>query len=463
MTTLGAFSVSMEERYQLESKMLRGRDEKRMFSGGSISHGKAMNEKRTILGWAFYDWANSAYATTAAVAVLPVYFAGVVVPAEGYEVLGANFSATSLWGVAVGFSAILVFLASPWLGAVADNVGAIKKFLAFFCISGSVCTMFFAFTGQGDVFTFLFLFVAAQAAFASGNVFYDAFLPHIASKERQDAVSAKGFAFGYAGGGLQFAFSLCLIAFHNDLGLSKDMAARLALVMTGLWWAGFAAVTFVMVPEPRRSGRGGGALAAARAGFHDAVKTFRKICGQKKLRRFLLAYLLYNDGIQTALFMATIYGKEELGLSDQTLMLTLLVIQFVALFGALAFGRLGTRWGARKALTLALCIWTGIALYAACITSATQFFVLGTLVGAVMGGSQALSRSLFSSMIPKEEAAGHFGFFSIMTKLSAVAGPFMFAAARQATGSSRPAVALLAAFFLSGLLVLNLPGGKRQE
>lgn len=423
-----------------------------------------MNEKKTILGWAFYDWANSAYATTAAVAVLPVYFAGVVVPAGGYEVLGANVSATSLWGVAVSASAVLVFLASPLLGAVADNIGAIKKFLAFFCVAGSACTMLFAYTGQGDVFAFLLLFVTAQAAFASGNVFYDALLPHIASKDRQDAVSAKGFAFGYAGGGLQFAASLCLIAFHKDLGLSKDLAARLALVMTGLWWLGFAIVTFVMVPEPRRTGDGsGGALAATRAGFRDAVKTFRKICGQKRLRRFLLAYLLYNDGIQTAIFMATIYGKEELGLSDQTLMLTLLVIQFVALFGALAFGRLGTFWGARKALMLALSIWTGIALYAAFISSATQFFVLGALVGLVLGGSQSLSRSLFSSMIPKEESAGHFGFFSIMTKLSAVAGPFLFAAARQATGSSRPAVALLAAFFLAGLFVLCSPGERESE
>ncbi len=426
-----------------------------------------MMNKKTVFGWAMYDWANSAYSTTAAVAVLPAYFAGSIVPKEGVEILGRACSATTLWGIAVGAAALAVFLISPWLGAVADHTNSKKRFLMFFCLAGSLCTASFLFTRPDGVFPFLLLFVAAQISFVSANVFYDAFLPQIAPPEHLDAVSAKGFAYGYIGGGLQFLLSLLLIALHDQLGLDKNQAARLALAMTGLWWGGFAVTTFRLVPEPGGPVKRSGLFELGLTGAREAAAVFKKVWGRKRLRRFLAAYFLYNDGVQTAIFMATIYGKEELGLSDQTLMLTLLAIQFTAFFGALGFGRLGTRFGTKKALMWSIMVWTGVAVFAAFINSSTQFFALGILVGLVLGGSQALSRSMFSAMIPAGEAAAHFGFFSIVTKLSAVAGPFVFAAATQATGSSRPATLVLALFFLGGLALLSRvdfpPAGDKPE
>ncbi len=402
-------------------------------------------------------------------AVLPVYFSGAVMPAGGLVLGSTVLSGTTLWGLAVGVAAWLVFALSPWLGAMADRRVAKKRFLAVCCGGGSLATMALGLTGPGDVWLFLALFILAQACLAAGNVFYDAFLPHVAPPGQLDAVSARGFAYGYVGGGLEFAVCLALMALHGRFGLTMEAAARLSLVLTGLWWGGFSLCTLILVPEPRKSGpawdgrSGVGWLAASVQGVRDAWAVFRRVLRHRNQRRFLLAYFFFNDGIQTAIFMATIYGKEELGLGNTVLMVTLLVIQFVAYGGALLFGRLGQAWGAKDALALSLAVWIGIVLYASVMSGPVQYFILGVAVGLVLGGSQALSRSLFAAMIPADVSASYFGFFSVMTKLSSVIGPFVFAAVRQATGSSRPATLALAVFFVAGLALLWGVDNARQE
>lgn len=413
-------------------------------------------ERREIFGWVAYDWANSAYILTVATAVLPAYFAGVVVPPDGALVFGRPVAASVLWGLSVSLAAILVFLAAPVLGAVADHSGAKKRFLAVFCLVGAAAALGFGFCGPGDVALTLGLYVVGQVAFNCGNVFYDAFLPQIAPPEEYDRVSGLGYAWGYIGGALQFILALVLIVGHARFGLTQAAASRLGMGLAGLWWAGFAVVTLRNVRE--RPGSGTTRLSAAgylRLGLRSAAASAREMLRGSPVGLFLAAFLLYNDGIQTVISMATIYGQEELKLSMTTLMGTLLAIQFIAFFGAQAFSRLAGRLGTRRALILALVLWTGVVAYAYTIGSATEYFVLGALVGVVLGGSQALSRSLYAAIVPEGQSAQYFGYFSVVTKLSAIGGPLVFAAVRLATGTSRDAILAVTVFFVAGIAILT--------
>ena len=419
-------------------------------------------ERREVFGWVAYDWANSAYVLTVSTAVLPAYFAGVVVPPGGVDILGHQVAASVFWGLAVSLAAILVFLAAPVLGAVADHSGAKKRFLAVFCLAGATAALGLTACGPGDVALTLALYVAAQVAFNCGNVFYDAFLPQIVPPERYDRVSGLGYAWGYIGGALQFVVALVLIVGHDRFGLTQGAASRLGMGLAGLWWAGFALVTLRLVHERPGSGQVRlSPLGYLRLGLSSASVSAREMLRGSPVGLFLAAFLLYNDGIQTVISMATIYGQEELKLSMTTLMGTLLVIQLIAFFGAQAFSRLAERTGTRRALILALVLWTGVVAYAYTIDSAAEYFALGALVGVVLGGSQALSRSLFAAIIPAGQSAQYFGYFSVVTKLSAIGGPLVFAAVRLATGTSRAAILAVAVFFLAGMAILTRVRGGR--
>ncbi|MGE4298109.1 MAG: MFS transporter [Desulfovibrionaceae bacterium] len=417
-----------------------------------------------LFGWLMYDWANSAYVTTVAVAVLPAYFAAAVVPAGGWNVGGHTLAATTLWGAAVSLSALIVFLAAPLLGAVADFSGSRKRFLAVCCLTGSLAATALWFAGPGLVLPVLGLFIVAQVGFVGGNVFYDALLPHVAAPygpHGMDRVSGRGFAFGYVGGGLQFGLCLALIALHHRLGLTEGQAARLAMAFAGLWWGGFALCTLALVTEPAATGtlppglrRLPRPLAYCRVAITRVAATSREVRANRPLLLFLLAFLLYNDGIQTTIAMATIYGKEELGIATTTLMATLLMIQFVAMAGAEAFSALAARIAARRALMVSLVAWLGVTTYAWRMTTATEYVVLGAAVGLVLGGSQALSRSLYAAMIPPDRPAEYFGYFSVVNKFSSILGPLLFAGVRHAMGSARPALLFLSVFFVLGLVLL---------
>lgn len=411
-------------------------------------------DPKVVRAWCMYDWANSAYILTVATAVLPAWFAAGIVGPEGYDIFGTNVSATTLWGLTVGLSALAVFMFAPVLGAAADLTGRAGSFLRLFCLLGAASAFGLGFQGPGDVVAAVLLFALAQASFNSANVFYDAFLPRIVPDSQTDTVSGRGYAYGYIGGGLHFLLCLVLMAMHERLGLTQGQAAQISIATAALWWAGFSVPTFMALRDaPTGNGKGIGHI--VRHGVDEAVATARTLVRGGPAATFLLAYLLYNDGIQTTISMATIYGAEELGLATTELMITLLVIQAVAFAGSLLFARLAGRIGTKAAIMVALAVWTGVAGCAYVIETAVQFFVLGGFVGLVLGGSQALSRSLYAKLVPREASARYFGYFSVVTKFSAVGGPLIFALMRHWTGSSRPAVLIIAIFFLLGMVVLS--------
>ncbi|MBK9375503.1 MAG: MFS transporter [Holophagales bacterium] len=412
------------------------------------------SDRRQVRAWLAYDWANSAWAMTVAVAVLPVYFAGTVVPKGGVEVLGMRLDATVLWGYVNSASTLAVFLTAPILGAIADRLGARRALLSAFGIAGGLLTALLGLCGAGDVFTTLLIYALSQFAFVSANVFYDSFLPHLAKDEELDRLSARGFAVGYVGGSLHFVLALVLMATHARWGLSAEAAARVALSSAGLWWAGFGAITFLGLEEPEHGGTRPGVLRAVREGVADTLATTRRVAKVKPVLLFLLAFILYNDGVQTVIKMASLYGTEEVGVGMPLMMGTLLGIQLLAMVGALVFARLAGIWGTKRVLLLAVSLWLVAVAWAYVLTTPAGFVGLAALAGLVLGAVQALSRSLFAAMIPREASAELFGFFSVFNKLAGILGTFLFATVRQATGTSRPAILSVAVLFVAGLVLL---------
>ena len=318
------------------------------------------NDKKTIFGWCMYDCANSAYITTVIAAILPNYFAKAIVGEAGVDILGMNVSATALWGYMLGTAAFCVFLFAPVLGAIADFSAAKKRFLMGFAYMGSIFATMLYFCESGDVGLTILLFLGSQICFVGGNVFYDAFLPQIASEDKLDSVSARGYAFGYIGGSLQFAIVLALVAMQKTPA-DQAMAARIGMAMTGIWWAGWTLLTLKYLKEEKTSYQLPEAhrnkpkpIAYLILGISRTLSTAKRVGRFKHLTLFLIAYMIYNDGIHTVTSMATIYGTEELNLSATALMVTLLLVQVVAIAGALIFSRLANRIGAKRSVMFAL-------------------------------------------------------------------------------------------------------------
>ena len=457
------------------------------------------NDKKIIFGWCMYDWANSAYGTTVVAALLQNYFALVVVGKAGVSIAGQTFSAIALWGYMLSASALVVFFCAPVLGAIADFSAAKKKFLIGFAYTGSLFATLLYFCTAGDVWLTVLLFVGSQVCFVAANVFYDAFLPQIATPDRLDAVSSRGYAFGYVGGGLQFAIALALIARHDVIGISESMAARIGIGMAGIWWAGWTLFTVKFLKESRRGELSDGGASepgglsyqeaeASRPGglsyrekgegtgnaelrWHDYLKiginrtlaTAKKVRRFKHLTLFLIAYLVYNDGIHTVSTMATIYGTQELNLSTTVLMVTLLAVQIIAIGGALVFSRIANLLGTKRTVMLTLLLWSGVVTYAYFTRTATEFFLLGAVVGLVLGGSQALSRSFYGAMIPEEASAEFYGFYSVFSKFSATFGPLTFSFIAQVTGNARLSIISLMVFFVVGLVLLGFVDEEKAK
>jgi UMF1 family MFS transporter len=412
-----------------------------------------------IVGWCFYDWANSAFATTVLAAVLPIYFI-YIVPERGVRFGlpgGPDWitHAPSLWAYSVSLSLLLVALSSPILGTIADRTGAKKRFLAAYALSGSLCTALLFFVRQGDVWLCLLLFMAANIGFSGGNVFYNAFLPQLVGPERMDRVSGMGFAYGYLGGGLLLALNLLMIQKPGLFGIPDTLlATRFCFVSVGIWWAVFSVPILTLlrerppvstVPLPRNL------LTYGFKRVRQTVVTARQF---SQLVRFLIAFLIYNDGIQTVILMATIFGSTELKMGAGTLLATLLLIQIVGVPGSLALGALAERYGVKRVLTFTLILWTGIVCYAFFIRTASQFVVLSVLVGIILGGSQALSRSLYARFVPPGHSAEFYGFYAISNKFASILGPFLFGLLADLTGNLRYSVLSVALFFLAGLILL---------
>ena len=404
-----------------------------------------------LRAWAMYDWANSAFMVTIVTAVFPIYFSSVA--AADLEPATASFRFAVTTTVALTFVAVL----APVLGALADFAGIKKKMLGACVGLGVVATACMYFIQQGDWVLAALLFAFANIGVTSSLVFADSLLPHIASPGELDRVSTAGYALGYLGGGLLLVVNLAWIQQPEAFGLSgAALASRLSFVSVAIWWLGFSIPLFRKVPEPARTleadERAG--QSAIRASFVRLGETLRELRGYRQAFVMLLAFLVYNDGIGTIIRMATTFGT-EIGLEQGDLITAVVLVQFVGVPFAFVFGQLAARIGAKHAIFLSLVVYTVISVLAYGMTTATEFYALALLVGMVQGGSQALSRSLFASMVPRHKSAEFFGFFGVFEKFAGIVGPGVFALMIALTGSSRGAILSLITFFVVGGLLLS--------
>jgi UMF1 family MFS transporter len=403
--------------------------------------------KKIINAWVMYDWANSAFATTIMAAVLPVYYASVA---------AANLEgnlATVYWAYTTSIALLLAAIASPILGALADFSGVKKRFLAIFAFIGVLGTALLYFVKTGDWLMASIFFVIGEIGFAGSLVFYDSLLPHIAKGEEMDQVSSKGYAIGYLGGGILLAINLAMIMLSPPE--MTGLMTRLTFVTVAVWWFVFTIPLIKFVPEPpRRVMQGEEGFNPVQASFSRLLRTFREIRKFKQLFIFLVAFWFYNDGIGTIIKMATIYGA-EIGISQTSLIGTLLMVQFVGIPFAFLFGWLAKKIGTKKSIYLALLVYTCIAIAGYFMSEEWHFWALGLAVATVQGGSQALSRSLFGRMMPASKSAEFFGFFSVSEKFAGIVGPFVFGIVGQIMGHSRLSIVSLVIFFIIGAILLT--------
>ncbi|HXY39866.1 MAG TPA: MFS transporter [Vicinamibacteria bacterium] len=403
--------------------------------------------RRELRAWAYYDVANSAFMTTV-IAVFPLYF--VRVPAAGLKEAVARSRFDFATAIAVG----LVGLLGPFLGAIADYRASKKRFLGGFLALGAAATAALALAGRGHWLFALSAFVIANIGITSTLAFYNALLPGIASADEIDRVSTGGFALGYLGGGALFAVNLWMIASPGRFGLSDPAAAiRTSFLSVAVWWLVFSVPLFRRVKEPEAVRQvSGSALRVAR---RRLLTTIRELRHFPDAGWMLLAFFVYNEGINTIIRLATLYG-DEIRIPTTQMMLALLMVQLVGIPFSFAFGMMADRIGARRAISVALAVYVGISLYASFLHTVLQYFVLAFLVAMVMGGAQALSRSLFATLVPRQQAGEMFGFFAVCDRLgNGGIGSLLFGVMLLVTGSSRPAILALVVFFAAGGLLLS--------
>jgi UMF1 family MFS transporter len=409
--------------------------------------------RRDLRAWAMYDWANSAFQTTIIAAVFPIYYQKVAAAGQPEALAMSRFA----WATTIAI--LIVAIIAPVLGAVADYTAVKKRLLAVFLAVGAAATAAMYWIGRGDWQLALVLFVVGNAGVAGSIVFYESLLPHLVQGEDLDRVSTAGYAVGYMGGGALLAINLMMIQKPEWFGIpDAATATRLALASVAVWWVVFSIPLFRRVPEPvvRReadeSPRGGNALLG---GAKRLLETFRELRRYRDAFVFLMAFLLYNDGIQTMIRMATIYGT-QIGLPESAMITALLMTQFVGIPCAFAFGMVASRIGARTAVFAGLAVYLLITVLGYFMSTAAHFFALAGLVGMVQGGTQALSRSLFASMIPRHKSSEFFAFFSVFERYAGVLGPAIFAFVVEHSGSGRSAILAVAVFFVLGAAVLAL-------
>ncbi|MET8037167.1 MFS transporter [Streptomyces sp. NPDC005345] len=420
--------------------------------------GEAVERRREQHGWYFYDWACSVYSTSVLTVFLGPYLTAVAkhaADADGFvHPLGIPVRAGSFFAYAVSASVIVSIFVMPLAGAAADRSGRKKPLLAAAAYLGAAATtgMFFL---DGDRYLLGgLLLIVANASLAVSMVLYNSYLPQIAPPEERDAVSSRGWAFGYAAGSLVLIANLVLFTAHDSFGVSESTAVRICLASAGVWWGAFTLVPLKRLRDRRAPATSTGQPPAH--GWRQLAATVRDMRGKPLTLSFLLAYLIYNDGIQTVISQASVYGSEELGLSQSTLIVAVLLVQVLAVGGALGMGRLARTYGAKRTILGSLVAWT-LTLGAGYFLPAgapVWFFVLASAIGLVLGGSQALSRSLFSHLVPRGKEAEYFSAYEMSDRGMSWLGPLLFGLTYQLTGSYRDAIISLVAFFVIGFVLL---------
>ena len=409
-----------------------------------------------IWSWAFYDFANSAFATSITAVLFNYYFVKVVVGPNGARILGMLIPSESLWAYVVAASMAIICLTAPVLGAIADFSGAKKRFLFVYCYAGCVATCMLCTVLPGNYVLGSLLFVAATVGFAGGNVFYNALLPELADETTIGRVSGLGWAVGYAGGGLCLALNLLMISKSQWFGIdtANHWPTRVSFIVVGLWWGVFALPVFLFVRERAPRHRAEQKVSYFAVGFGRLRKTFHEIRRYRELAKFLVAFLVYNDAIQTIIVMASPFGAKVIGMSPSELIACFLMIQGVALVGSASFGYLVDFIGNKSALAMSLIVWLACVAVALVIQTRGMFWALSVVIGLVLGGSQSASRSMMGLFTPRGKSAEFFSFYAISGKLAALVGPVVFGVASQAWGF-RSAIGAMGGFLLVGLAVLS--------
>ncbi len=430
-----------------------------------------LNDPKTVRAWTMYDWANSVYSLVIITAIFPIYYKAVAVD-NGSDVinfLGYQIQNSNLYSYALSLSFLIVAAILPLLSGAADYTGNKKVFMKAFAWTGSIaCMGLFFFTDLETVPLAIFLSIIASIGYSGSLVFYDAFLPEIVTSDRYDATSAKGYSMGYYGSVLLMVICLVLILGHETFGITSGLASRISFVLVGLWWMGFSLIPLRRLPDNPYNRKPSNDIWAK--GYQEIAKVWRSLKEQRDLKKFLLAFFFWNMGVQTVMYLATLFGTDVLQLKDDTLIPTVVAIQLLGAVGAWAFSRLSMRSGNRFALMTMITIWIGICVTAYFITTALHFYIIAAVVGLVMGGIQSLSRATYSKLIPENtiDHASYFSFYDVTYNLSIVFGTFSYGFINQLTGSMRNSALALGVYFVIGMIVLltvkssNLLGKKNE-
>jgi len=435
-----------------------------------------VNDKREIFGWAMYDWANSAFSTTVGTVFLGPYLASLAAKAaeasqDGMaHLLGIPIAPDSFFPYCISISVGLQVFFLPILGAIADYSHRRKQIMQFFAIFGAVATILMFLTTEPLWWLGGVLFILANLTFGAALVFYNSYLPDIASEDQRDRVSSYGWAMGYLGDGLLLVLNLAFYMLRDKLGVPTDLAVRINLASAGVWWLSFSFFTWTRLRQRHAVKQLPKGETYTRAGFRQLWSTVKEMKNFPETLKYLLAYFLYNDGIQTVIAVSSTFAAAPLirggvGMDQSTLIIVILMIQFMAFFGALLWGKLANWVGAKRSIIVSLVIWAGVVIYAYFglkgESRVLEFFILGAFIALVMGGSQAISRSLYAQIIPSGKQAEYYSFYEVSERGTSWVGPLIFGLVNQIFGSLRPAILSLIFFFVFGLIVLPFVNIKK--
>ena len=417
-----------------------------------------MDEKK-VRAWIYYDWANSAFATTMMAAVLPIFYVGVAAKTLENPTLSASY-----WGLTQTIAMLIAAFMAPVLGAIADYSGSKVRFLRFFSLIGIFASASFAIVGEGDYLLASALFIVGSIGFSSATAFYDSLLPDLVPAEKRDMISSKGYAFGYIGGGILLIINLALIQQPALFMLPDSLTGtRISFISVGIWWFVFSLPLFRTIKDvPLNTGKKLGELTTI--AFSRTWATLKQISKYPELFKFLLAFWFFNDGISTIITMATSYGS-TIGIETKDLIAALVITQFVGIPCTLLFGKIANRLGSKSSLYISLSVYVLIVLLGYFMTTSLHFYLLAFMVGLVQGGSQAIARSMFSRLAPPDRTAEFFGFLNVSSRFSSILGPLCFSMVGLLTGSSRLAILSLVLFFIIGMILLsrvNLDKGAKE-
>lgn len=423
------------------------------------------NVPSIVNAWCMYDWANSVHALVIVSSIFPVYFSATALSASGtpdVNFFGMQIKSSVLFSYTVSVSFLITALLIPVCTAIADFTGKKKRFMQFFCYTGAVSCMLLYFFTKETMISGVFLFGLSLIGWSGSIVFYDSYLPEIATEDRFDKYSARGFSLGYLGSVLLLLFNLSMILAPQFYGITqKSLPARISFFTVGLWWILFAQIPFYYLPSGNADKEKNGNWIFH--GFKELRKVYGRLREQPYLAKFLSAFFIYTMGLRTVMYVATIFGATELKLPSQSLIITVLLIQLVGIAGSYSFAWLSGKVGNIYALMIGVAIWIGICTGAYYTTEAMEFYVIACTVGMVMGGIQSLSRSTYSKLIPENvtDTASYFSFYDVTEKLAIVIGTFIYGTVEQMTGSMRNSILALLVIFVIGLMLLyRIPSRK---